>query len=327
MRGAVTRGVALFLGLFTIANVVGDLRFARANSNVWWLDFWPLPLVLQRVILLVLAAALIIHALSPVIARRTRLAGRAMLFLAAAAAVLSAIQYYGALGRKEIRTSFPLPLSLIVAVALIAIAVHYGEEPRGHPSAIAAAAIAATVFFPLLQVCFFGVTDYRRPAQAIVVFGARAYANGTASDALADRVRTACDLYRAGLAPRIIMSGGPGEGRASEPEVMRALAQQLGVPASAIIEDRAGLNTEATVRNTRALMNGPVLMVSHFYHLPRIKITCERYGIEAYTVPSQNTVPLSMAFNIARESAAFWWYYTNLTRSPTRIVPVRSTDA
>src|SRR5215470_10709375 len=137
------RGVALFLGIFTIANVAGDLRFARANTNVWWLDLWPLPLLLERVILFVLAAVLVTYALSPSAARRTRRAGRALLWLAAVAAAVSAIRFYAALARQAIRTAFPLPLSLIVAVVLIAIAIAYGNEGRERPWAIAAAAVAA----------------------------------------------------------------------------------------------------------------------------------------------------------------------------------------
>ena len=299
------------LHIAEVANLVGDLRFARANTNVWWLDLWPVPLPLERVLFFLLAAVLITYASSPRAAHRTRRAGSALLWLASAAAIVSAIRFYVALARREIHTSFPVPLSLIVAVVLIAAAVSYGKEHRDRPLTIAAAAIAAAAVFPLLQVCFFGITDYRRPAEAIVVFGARANADGTASDALADRVRTASALYRAGLAPRVIMSGGPGVGRATEPQVMRALAQQLGVPATAIVEDSAGVNTEATVRNTAKLLSASprVLVVSHFYHLPRIKITYEHYGIEAFTVPSEDTVPFSMPFNLLRESAAFWWYY------------------
>ena len=148
------------------------------------------------------------------------------------------------------------------------------------------------------------MTDYRRPADVIVVFGAKAN-DGMPSDALADRVRTACELYRAGLAPQLFLSGGPGE-----PQAMRALAQGLGVPPRAIIEDSAGVNTEATVRNTAALLHPRrALAVSHFYHLPRVKMTYQRYGLDVLTVPSHNTVRSSMPFNLAREDAAFWWYY------------------
>src|SRR5205823_1865729 len=52
---------------------------------------------------------------------------------------------------------------------------------------------------PLAQMVCFGNTDYRRPADAIVVFGAKAYADGTPSWALADRVRTGVELYQKGF--------------------------------------------------------------------------------------------------------------------------------
>src|SRR5439155_17548504 len=118
-------------------------------------------------------------------------------------------------------------------------------------------------------------------------FGAKAYADGTPSDALADRVRTACALYRDGLAPRLLFSGGPGE-----PAAMQHLAASLGVPEAAVLRDSEGVNTESTARNTVALLHAPsrVLAVSHFYHLPRIKMTYQRYGSEVYTVPCSDTV-------------------------------------
>jgi vancomycin permeability regulator SanA len=308
---AVTRGIALFLGLFTFANVVGDLPFARANTNLWWLDLWPLTIPVARILLLAIAAALLSYSLWPNGGRGRRRASQAVLLLASCFAAVSAVRFYIALANHEIHTTFPVPLSSIVALLLVAIVVAHEQEHHNQPLAVFANCMIAAAVFPLIQVCFFGVTDYRRPAEAIVVFGARAKADGSPSDALADRVRTGCDLYRAGMAPLIIMSGGPGEGRTTEPQVMRAFAQTLGVPAAAIVEDAGGVNTEATVRNTARLLRSParILVVSHFYHLPRIKITYQHYGIEAFTVPSRNSVPLSMPFNIARESAAFWWYY------------------
>ena len=79
------------------------------------------------------------------------------------------------------------------------------------------------------------------------------------------------------------------------------------MPASAIVEDNAGINTEATVRNTARIVGAPparILTVRNVYHLPRIKLTYANHGIEAFTVPSEDTVPWSMPFNLARESAA-----------------------
>lgn len=37
------RGVALFFGLFSLLNLVGELRTPGFDQNVWWLDLRPLP--------------------------------------------------------------------------------------------------------------------------------------------------------------------------------------------------------------------------------------------------------------------------------------------
>ncbi len=161
---------------------------------------------------------------------------------------------------------------------------------------------------------FFGNTDYRRPADAVVVFGARAYKDGRLSDALQDRIRTACELYRAGLAKRLVLSGGPGDGPVTEAEAMRNYALSHGVRAEDIFIDNQGVNTEATVRNTAPLFQQwhakRVLAVSHFYHLPRVKLAYQRAGVEVCTVPArQGRLLGQIPFNMAREVAAFWDYY------------------
>jgi uncharacterized SAM-binding protein YcdF (DUF218 family) len=115
------------------------------------------------------------------------------------------------------------------------------------------------------------------------------------------------------LAPRLFLSGGPGRGAIDEPEAMRTLALKLGVPDSALLLDHQAITTEATVANVSAQAGGShprVLAVSHFYHLPRVKMTFQRYRLEAFTVPApQRTVLLAMPYYIAREDAAFWKYY------------------
>jgi vancomycin permeability regulator SanA len=164
------------------------------------------------------------------------------------------------------------------------------------------------------MVCF-GMTDYRRPAEVAVVFGARVRASGRPSEAVTDRVLTACALYRAGLVQTLLMSGGPGDGAIHETEAMRTVAIAHGVPARAIWLDRHGLDTQATVRQTVALCQARgvqrILAVSHFYHLPRVKLTYRRAGWDVATVPADERgaymrkLPLFMA----REVVALWGYY------------------
>jgi uncharacterized SAM-binding protein YcdF (DUF218 family) len=52
------------------------------------------------------------------------------------------------------------------------------------------------------------------------------------------------------------------------------------------------------------------LAVSHGYHLPRVKLTFQRAGVEAYTVPARETFVLPhRPFLLAREVVALWAYY------------------
>jgi uncharacterized SAM-binding protein YcdF (DUF218 family) len=99
-----------------------------------------------------------------------------------------------------------------------------------------------------------------------------------------------------------------------ETEAMRRMALQLGVKAEDILLDDQGLNTQATVRNSKpvfsALNASRILVVSHFYHLPRIKLAYQRAGLEVYTVPARESYLLrQMPYNMAREVAALWVYY------------------
>ena len=135
--------------------------------------------------------------------------------------------------------------------------------------------------------------------------------------ALSDRVRTGVELYHTGCAPRILFSGGPGAGAIDETAAMRTLALQLGVPEHAIERDPVGLNTEATVSNlvrrSGTASQPRVLVVSNFYHLPRIKLCFRRAGWEVWTVPANESQRLYyLERYLAREVAALWWYYLNL---------------
>jgi uncharacterized SAM-binding protein YcdF (DUF218 family) len=312
MLTPIARGLALFLGGFTLLNLAGDLRFRGTGGNIWWIDFPLLPARVSQVLLALIAALLITYAFVPRVGRGRLVFACILLGAAILAALVNAVTFYLLLGQRRITSSFPLPLSIIIAASLVVILIAHAQQPGDHRFVFAAAFVLAGIAFPLAQISLFGLTDYRRPADLVVVFGARAYADGSASDALADRVRTACALYRAGLAPKLLLSGGPGDGSVDEPEAMRRLARTLGVPDEALELDPHGVNTEATVRNTMSLLAARpqrILAVSHFYHLPRIKMTYQRYGAEVLTVPCDTSVRSVMPANLVREDLAFWAYY------------------
>jgi uncharacterized SAM-binding protein YcdF (DUF218 family) len=350
-RGPLPRGLALFLGAFSLLNTLGSIRSTRFDATLWWLDLRFLPAPAASV--LILLSALLLIALGIRMPRSNWRRGLTVVCVAGlmTAAAWNATEFYILLARGAMRTHFPVPLSglLVMGLGLIlktvlerahpqtqeAAAIGSGRTAAAHsyllgmlvrpepganrhqPNeslAIAAVVLGCTVCFPLAQMLCFGKTDYRRPADAVVVLGARVYADGRLSDALADRVRTGCRLYLDGLARKLILSGGPGDGPVSEPQAMKRMAVQCGVRAEDTLLDERGLNTQATVRNTEAIFSElhatRVLVVSHFYHLPRIKLAYQREGWEVYTVPAKESYLLrQMPYNMAREVAAFWAYY------------------
>jgi vancomycin permeability regulator SanA len=313
------RGLALFLGGFALLNVLGNSRCAGFDANLWWIDLRFVPLAVANPLLLVSAVCLIAFAVYPPRSVWRRSLTVACLGALGIVTLVNTVQFYDLLARQVVRAGIPISLSLLVAVAFGLILAACLRLPMltpqsWNPIPILAVCLACVVGFPIAQMFCFGKTDYRRPADAVVVLGARVYADGRPSDALADRVRTACQLYRDGLARKLILSGGPGDGATHETESMRRMALRLGVKADDIWLDEAGWNTQATVRNSEAVFArwqaSRILVVSHFYHLPRIKLAYQRDGWEVYTVPAKESYLLrQMPYNMAREVAALWVYY------------------
>ena len=206
-----------------------------------------------------------------------------------------------------------------LALAFVGVVALRRERPAAgrRPWELVAGAFAfalCVVLFPLAQVLFFGTTDYRRPADAAVVFGAQVHDDGRISTSLRDRVATAVALYEDGLVDRLVMSGGQGTAPVHEAAAMRDLAVAMGVPPEAVLMDRGGLRTDATVRGTTAIFEreglARVLAVSHFYHLARVKLAYQAAGWDVLTVPAaQSYVVPQTPRLVAREVPAFWVYY------------------
>jgi uncharacterized SAM-binding protein YcdF (DUF218 family) len=317
--------IAVFLGGFSLLNLLGELRTASFDANLWWIDFRPLPLWLSRLALAVGGMTLLVFGIQPETSRWRRTVTLVVAGTLVVVTLANSVQFWRLVLRREITTACPIPFSLLVSAGLGIVTV--AAIRVCHPPAIDVSFKArrrwlrfftalATCFivFPLAQMICFGLTDYRRPADAIVVLGAKAHADGTPSRALADRVRMGCQLYREGLAPRIIFSGGPGDGDVHETEAMRRFALTLGVPDEAILLDPHGWNTQLTVEHSSKLLDDlgarRVLAVSHFYHLPRIKLTFARAGRDVFTVPAEQTETLRrLPWYMFREVAALWAYY------------------
>jgi vancomycin permeability regulator SanA len=321
---AIARGVALFFGLFALLSLVGRLRTPGFDQNIWWLDLRPLSTVLSAGLLGVAGLLFVWWALRPAAPAWRRYLTAATAAALAVVAVKNGVTFYhvwqDGLIRPWLGAPFSFVLALVLALLVWAVVARPLRTPRDArwtrlctALVVVASLGACGILFPLAQQAFFGKTTYVRPVRTAVVFGAQVHGDGHPSITLADRVRTAADLYHAGLARRLLMSGGQGPDEPlNETSVMRSLAISYGVPASAVAVDPQGVNTDATVRDTAPLLRasgGPAAVVTDFYHLPRVKLAYQRAGLDVVTVPSHTRrIPQTTGL-VVREIPAFWVYY------------------
>lgn len=137
--------------------------------------------------------------------------------------------------------------------------------------------------------------DTKRHANAIVVLGAAQW-DGRPSPVLKARVDHAVGLWRRGLAPILVMTGGRGQGdTTSEAAVERRYAISLGVPSAAIKVEPDSRNTAEALRQVAAMM-GPdareVILVSDPFHMLRLSILANRFGLKPHSSPTK-TSPIS----------------------------------
>ncbi|MDB6064987.1 MAG: hypothetical protein JWR26_1195 [Pedosphaera sp.] len=314
------RALAFFFGGFSLLNLIGNLVLTSFDTNLWWIDLRVLPQFPANLFLVAASLCLVGFAVRPPQRRWRRVLTAGMVSILAVVAFWNVVEFYYLFAQGRLRPWLPVPMSLFVLAALgLILRVNSWAAspalPNRSPLVVVAAFAVCLIIFPVFQMICFGRTDYRRPADVAVVFGARAYADGRPSVTLADRVKTACQLYREGLTRKLIFSGGPGDGAIFETESMRRMAIGLGVKPEDILTDPAGLNTRATVENTEALFAKlgakRILVVSHFYHLPRIKMAYQRAGWDVYTVPARESSLRQLAplKSMGREVAAMWVYY------------------
>src|SRR5215218_298232 len=138
--------------------------------------------------------------------------------------------------------------------------------------------------------------DESRPVGAIVVLGAAQYV-GRPSPVLRARLDHAIDLWRRGLAPRIIFTGGFGDhDTTSEAAVGQRYAIGHGVPPRAILIENAGRSTAASLQHVATLMDAEpsrdVILVSDPFHMLRLAILARRYGLIPLSSPTR-TSPIS----------------------------------
>jgi uncharacterized SAM-binding protein YcdF (DUF218 family) len=153
--------------------------------------------------------------------------------------------------------------------------------------------IVLYVGFTFVQVWNASRHDEARHAQAIIVMGAAQY-NGRPSPVLAARLDHAADLYKAGLAPVVVVTGGrrPGD-NFTEAQASAEYLIGLGVPDSAIERETSSTNSWESLAASARFLRGQgitdVLLVSDPYHDFRIKAIAGSLGLTAHVSPTRTS--------------------------------------
>ena len=323
----ITRAPGVALGLLILCNLLLTLDNANLSITRIWLDIEIPDPELSLISALLGLALLVPHDVGRSDWARWLLGGVFFGFWILVGATM--VGYYHHLSNGDFATDLPIPFCSVVWLILLfefsRISWCETKEPRMPPPARSFfnGVVVLASFFLLIgaHLVTFGRTDFRRPADAAVILGAKVYDDGSLSRALKDRLVTGIELYREGLVSHLIMSGGTGKNGYSEPRQMAAYAAKVGgVPAERILLDEAGINTAQSARNCGRIARQKgfqrLLTVSQYFHCARVKMIFERNGSSCYTVPTCSNEEVKAAgglsrdtFFLMREAVAFPFYF------------------
>jgi uncharacterized SAM-binding protein YcdF (DUF218 family) len=151
-----------------------------------------------------------------------------------------------------------------------------------------------------------------RPADVIIVFGAAEY-DGRPSPVYRARLDHAYVLFRQGLAPVIITTGGAAaDPNYSEGGVGHDYLARRGVPDMALIAETRASDTAESADRVAVIMRAnqmkTCIAVSDAYHVFRIRKMLEREGLKVLLAPRPDSKPKSFwqrGTAILRESMSY----------------------
>ncbi len=187
--------------------------------------------------------------------------------------------------------------------------------------AIALAAVVLFLALTALRIVREGRLQELHPADAIIVFGAAEYA-GHPSPVLRARLDHALDLFRRGIAPVVITTGGAASDPSfSEGGVGRDYLEHHGIPERSLIAETQGSDTAQSAVRVAVIMraNGlhSCVAVSDAYHVFRIKKLLEHEGLgPVYVAPRADSRPrgvVQRAYAVLREASSYLLWKLGIT--------------
>ena len=119
----------------------------------------------------------------------------------------------------------------------------------------------------------------------ILVLGCKVKSNGEPSAMLEDRLRRGVELFHAGAAPKLLMSGDHGTMTYNEVQSMKQYAIDRDIASSDVFMDHAGFSTYESIYRAKDIFQAKkIIIVTQEYHLYRALYIANALGIEAYGV-------------------------------------------
>jgi uncharacterized SAM-binding protein YcdF (DUF218 family) len=148
----------------------------------------------------------------------------------------------------------------------------------------------------------------------LIVLGYPAFPDGTPRPEMRERVLEGVREYRAGVAPRIIMTGGAAHNHYVEAHVMAELAEAQGVPASAVMEEGQAHDTIQNAYYSAKIMQAhgwhSAEVVSSHSHLARASLIFAHFPITW----RMHAAPWPPSYGWLRKASTEWYEAADTAR-------------
>jgi uncharacterized SAM-binding protein YcdF (DUF218 family) len=147
----------------------------------------------------------------------------------------------------------------------------------------------------------------------LIVLGTPANPDGSLQKEQRARVDEAVREYRAGVAPRLILTGGAAHNRFVEAAVMRDYALRSGVPEAALFEEDRAANTIQNLYYSHILMTShgwhSAEIITSPHHVERASLIAQHFGFpyrvhSAHWPPHEGPVFIVLAYTV--EATRCW---------------------
>lgn len=162
-------------------------------------------------------------------------------------------------------------------------------------------------------------------ADCALVLGCGIKDNETPSDMLKDRLDVGIELYKAGIVPKILLSGDNGQENYNEIHVMHKYTRDAGVPEEDIFCDHAGFSTyDSLYRAGSVFKVKRALVVTQEYHEYRALYIGKKLGLKVGGVSSDQRSYFGNTYRQSREVLA---RVKDFFKSNLRMKPVYEGEA